>query len=215
MSDIAKNSHETVLSKREERKRKLQELKSMLMHQKEDKEEKESSEEEEKVEEKKKEKEESSPPKEKHKRKKKSKGEIREKQIKRVTRKHFLAKVPKIDSSSENSSSSSSEESNDSDTQSQSSSSSSSSSSSASTPVKKKQRISTRKLHSEIEKLKEYIKKRNNIKKYKRKKPKNSGLFPSQTSAPRVYPNGNPQSSLYGSKETVPPPSSQSIFKFL
>ena len=67
----------------------------MLMHQKEDKEEKESSKEEEKVEEKKKEKEESTPPKEKRKRKKKSKGEIREKQIKRVTGKHFWPKSQK------------------------------------------------------------------------------------------------------------------------
>jgi len=134
-----------------------------------------------------------------------------------VTRKHFLAKVPKVDSASENSSSSSSS-SDHSDSESVSSSSSSSSSSSDSSPEKKKKRkISTTELHAEIEKLKEIImKKQKKFKKYKRKKPKNSGLYPSQTSAPRVYPNGNPQSNVFGSSgETVPHPSSQSMFKFL
>jgi len=211
MSEVnSGKKYETVSSSRDERKRKLQDLKAMLNGEKEEKEKKEEeSVQQEEVE---------SPKKSKKSKKDKKKIEIMEKKLHRLTGKHYLATIPKINSESSSSENSSSSSDNESET-----STSSSSSSSTPTPDKKKtktyHKLSSRKLQEEFEKLREQVEqqmKKQKFKKYKRKKTKNNGLFPSHTSQPRVYPNGNPQSSMFHSSgETVAPLVPPSRFQFL
>jgi len=212
MSEVnSGKKYETVSSSRDERKRKLQDLKAMLNGEKEEKEKKEEeSVQQEEVE---------SPKKSKKSKKDKKKIEIMEKKLHRLTGKHYLATIPKINSESSSSENSSSSSDNESET----STSSSTSSSSTPTPDKKNtktyHKLSSRKLQEEFEKLREQVEqqmKKQKFKKYKRKKTKNNGLFPSHTSQPRVYPNGNPQSSMFHSSgETVAPLVPPSRFQFL